>query len=256
MFSVVRRRLSYANVVATFALVFAMSGGALAASKYLITSSKQIKPSVFASLKGKAGANGAQGPAGAAGPQGPSGPTGAQGPAGTKGEAGPEGKEGKEGKVGKAGLPGEPWTVGGTLPEGKTETGTWSFGPSEEPGLDAEEPIEVASFPIPLKEPLPNKRAHLILKNGMEEVESEEVVPTACGSAIGPEVNASNPQAKPGNLCVYLVELTGLSTESNAIKDPATGGFGNVGRTGAIMETGITFEGTQRADGTWAVTAE
>jgi hypothetical protein len=50
-----RRRLGYANVVATVALVFAMSGGAFAASKYLLTSTKQIKPSVLAKLKGNRG---------------------------------------------------------------------------------------------------------------------------------------------------------------------------------------------------------
>lgn len=46
-----RRHLSYANVVATVALVFAMSGGALAAAHYLITSTSQIKPSVLRTLK-------------------------------------------------------------------------------------------------------------------------------------------------------------------------------------------------------------
>ena len=39
--------------MATLALIFAMSGGAYAASHYLITSTKQIKPSVLGHLKGK-----------------------------------------------------------------------------------------------------------------------------------------------------------------------------------------------------------
>jgi len=47
-----RRRFSYANVAATLALVFSMSGGALAANHYLINSTKQIKPSVLKKLKG------------------------------------------------------------------------------------------------------------------------------------------------------------------------------------------------------------
>ena len=77
MFSEIRRRMTYANVAMTLALVFAMSGGAYAAGKYLITSTKQIKPSVLKALvgkTGKAGANGAPGPAGPAGPQGPPAP--------------------------------------------------------------------------------------------------------------------------------------------------------------------------------------
>jgi hypothetical protein len=67
---VLRGRLSYANVMASLALFFAMSGGALAASHYLITSPKQIKPSVLKSLKGANGAKGANGSAGPAGQPG------------------------------------------------------------------------------------------------------------------------------------------------------------------------------------------
>jgi len=59
-----RRHLSYANVVATLALVFAMTGGALAASHYLINSTKQISPKVLKKLKGNRGAAGARGLAG------------------------------------------------------------------------------------------------------------------------------------------------------------------------------------------------
>ena len=75
----IRRRCSYANVAATLALVFSMSGGAMAASHYLITSTKQIKPSVLRQLRGKRGASGARG---VTGPQGTSGKEGQQGPAG------------------------------------------------------------------------------------------------------------------------------------------------------------------------------
>jgi hypothetical protein len=50
----IRKHLSYANVVATIALVFAMSGSALAAKHYLITSTNQISPKVLKKLAGKA----------------------------------------------------------------------------------------------------------------------------------------------------------------------------------------------------------
>lgn len=97
-FSGVRRHLSYANVTATLALVLAMSGGALAATHYLITSTKQISPKVLTALKGKNGKNGAAGLAGAAGSVGPAG---SQGPRGETGPAG-TGKEGATGKNGES----------------------------------------------------------------------------------------------------------------------------------------------------------
>ncbi|HXR28157.1 MAG TPA: hypothetical protein VN772_01170 [Solirubrobacteraceae bacterium] len=85
MFSSIRRQLSYANVVATVALLFAMSGGALAASRYLINSTKQINPKVIKKLKGNAGAPGA------GGKEGPPGRDGAQGREGSQGKEGPAG---------------------------------------------------------------------------------------------------------------------------------------------------------------------
>ena len=82
--------LSYANVAATLALVLSMSGGALAASHYVINSKKQINPKVLKALKGKQGTRGA---AGATGQQGKEGPGGSQGP---------EGKQGPQGEAGTA----------------------------------------------------------------------------------------------------------------------------------------------------------
>jgi hypothetical protein len=82
----IQKRFTYANVTATLALVFAMSGGALAASHYVITSTKQISPKVVKALKGQngtAGAAGPAGPAGAAGAAGKEGPAGKDGPAGS-----------------------------------------------------------------------------------------------------------------------------------------------------------------------------
>jgi len=82
------RHLRYANVTATLALVFAMSGGALAASHYLISSTKQISPSVLKKLKGANGKPGAAGKEGAPGPQGNQGLQGKEGAAGKEGVAG------------------------------------------------------------------------------------------------------------------------------------------------------------------------
>lgn len=68
-------------VVAAFLLV----GTAGAATQYIITSPKQIKPSVRKALKGQRGARGTQGPTGAAGLNGTPGPPGATGPQGPAG---------------------------------------------------------------------------------------------------------------------------------------------------------------------------
>jgi hypothetical protein len=72
-------------VVACLALFVASTGTSIAAKHYLITSTKQIKPSVIKKLKGK------RGPRGRAGAQGTAGATGAQGTAGTAGAQGASG---------------------------------------------------------------------------------------------------------------------------------------------------------------------
>src|ERR1700752_5488354 len=84
----IRRRFSYANVAATLALVFSMTGGALAAKHYLITSVKQISPKVLRQLKGRPGANGHNG---ANGTNGINGAPGAPGAGGAQGVQGPQG---------------------------------------------------------------------------------------------------------------------------------------------------------------------
>ncbi len=106
MFSRMSKHFTYANVAVTLALVFAMSGGAYAASKYVIASTKQISPKVLKSLTGKAGPSGAQGPAGAVGAAGPAGPAGAKGETGASGKEGPAGEKGAPGEKGTPGTDG------------------------------------------------------------------------------------------------------------------------------------------------------
>jgi hypothetical protein len=108
-----RPRLTYANVAATLALVFAMGGSAVAATHYLITSTKQISPKVLKELKvagkpGPAGSTGATGATGAPGTQGSPGTSGVNGVGeqGAKGEAGPKGERGE---IGNAGGPAARW---------------------------------------------------------------------------------------------------------------------------------------------------
>ena len=207
MFSKIRRRVTYANVAATLALLFAMSGGAYAAGRYLVTSTKQISPKVLKALSGKpgsAGPSGAQGPAGPAGSQGPQGPAGSNGTNGTNGTDGASvtSKEQKTGKLGscsdggsefKAGSSttyacnGSPWTAGGTLPSGKSETGAWA--------VEGSFPDEAASisFTVPLNSELPASAVHVIAPGGHGEG----------GGTCPTSGSAAKPEAEPGNLCIF-----------------------------------------------------
>lgn len=124
------RRFTYANVAATLALVFSMTGGALAASHYLVNSTKQINPKVLRALKGAKGPSGAAGAVGAAGSPGSPGAAGATGPTGRQGTAGLS-VEGEPGEPGRAGATG---STGPTGPLGATGAG----GNTGEKGLEGE----------------------------------------------------------------------------------------------------------------------
>lgn len=243
--SIRQKQLNATTAIAILALVFGMTGGAWAAKKYLITSTKQISPSVLKALKGAAGKNGANGTSGAAGPAGPTGPGGAQGGSGSEGKQGGEGKEGKEGPPGKEGKPGKegsPWTINSQLPEKATETGAWSFGPVGE-GTPL---VPIASFVVKLKAPLDTLHVHFINANGKEEkVPGTEIpAPAACPG------KAAEPAATSGNLCVYAASLSRALTGSIAIAPP-DGGEG-AGVAGAL-QLFITEAGGE-GRGTWAVT--
>ena len=267
MFSAIRRRVRVnpATVIASLALVFAMTGGAYAAKKYLITSTKQISPSVLKSLQGKAGPVGAAGAAGAQGPAGPAGSAGAQGSPGPKGDTGAPGAKGATGATGQTGFT-------KVLPKGETETGEWAM-MGDAPNADAHFATAV-SFDIPLENA---PAVHYIRTTGKEPFynetsrkEEEREQPACPGSAAEPE-------ATSGSLCVYasieendlklgtgrgsFVLPTICSFASDAefgggfscVADEPAGksdkhGFGVI----ALSES----EGLLQTTGTWAVTAE
>ena len=93
-----------ATTIAIVALVVALSGSAVAASRYIITSTSQIKPSVLQALRGSVAAKGApaKGATGATGPTGPQGPPGPGGRQGVTGPTGPAGVQGPNGQPGDA----------------------------------------------------------------------------------------------------------------------------------------------------------
>jgi hypothetical protein len=256
MLSAIRKRLHLtpSTLIATLALVFAMSGGAYAASKYVITSTKQIKPSVLKSLQGKAGkagANGATGAAGATGPVGATGPAGAAGAKGENGAAGGNGTNGGEGKPGKEGKEGPEGKSGftKTLPSGETETGRFDvsvYGDVEEeyPGA-----IGSISFPIPLSS------AGQSFVFTREQTENEEFGTSGCEGIV-----EGVPTAPKGTLCLYAShgEIQNAVGTLTASEGPGlTNGFG---KSGALLG-GILLEGSVSAPakaayyGSWAVTA-
>ena len=245
MLKAIRKHMTPTTVIATLALLFAMTGGAYAAKKYLITSTKQISPAVLKHLQGKAGpagkngVNGANGTNGANGAGGVKGETGPQGP---KGEQGPQGPQGPKGEQGPKGDKGEPWPVGG-LPEGATETGVWGLTslPAKVGVGQLHIPI---SFAVPLQGPLDEQHVHIV---GEGET-------GAAGKGCGGG-SSENPTAEPGNLCVYLGESFLIELNHFALLNVEIPGEGGAGRTGAML-VGSEVEKGAYASGDWAVTAE
>ncbi len=262
MFSGIRRRVTYANVAVTVAVVFAMSGGAYAASRYVITSTKQISPKVLKALQGKAGAAGANGTNGTNGSNGAPGEKGAPGPQGPEGKAGTNGTPGtsvtntavpvgvskceeRGGAEFKAGAGSATYACNGqtgfteTLPGGKTETGAW-FAES-----GASKVIHFAvSFAIPLAAPIATAEAHFVTA---EQVAKNEI-PAGCGGT------PVEPKADPGNLCLFEGGASGGFSEGiGFIQHPGVSETG-AGTTGAVV-THQTAGENEGYDGTWAVSA-
>ena len=242
-------------VISIVALVAALCGGAYAAGGGLTGKQKKEVTKIAKKYAGKPGAPGATGPAGPAGAKGDNGAAGANGKDGTNGTDGTDGTNGTS--VTTASIPTSSSTCnhnGGvevksaspaqnvcngqtgfteTLPPGKTETGTWVFGPLPEEKEFGFLPI---SFPIPLAE---NVQAHVL---------DESASPTE-------ECPGSNsePIAAKGNLCLYeLPTGEGVAFTFNGVRNPE-GGTSNVGKVGALLS--IQLEKEARIQGTWAVTA-
>jgi hypothetical protein len=268
MFSKLHDRLGTAGlVVAIVALVAALAGTALAAGGLTVQQEKQVKK-IAKKYAGKPGATGATGAPGAAGLAGAPGKDGANGAPGADGKSvavgTPTAAECSAGgaTVQVAGEPatkkkvcngkeGSPWTAGGVLPTGKSETGAWAFGKS--PAGVGEE-LAAISFTIPLSTPIAPANVHFIDKFGKEVVVNETtfdvelVTPTKC---LG---SREDPSAEPGHLCVYGAELFNAAMYSNfSIVDPGAGTKG-AGTTGAVLTPEISETGAS-GFGTWAVTA-
>jgi hypothetical protein len=251
-------RVTPSMVVAVIALVFAATGGALAATSSndgashaqslatAVVSKAKPKAKVKAGPRGPAGPAGKAGALGATGPAGPAGatgPAGAVGPTGAAGTNGTDGTNGKEGPEGPEGPEGSPWTVGGALPSGQSESGTWAVRRAD--NAFGEKAVVALSYGIRLAVP-PEEGSYIVVG---------ETPPPGCKGGT-----AAEPKALPGNLCIFEGEATfdhagGLGYEFTL--SPAGGG---VGTTGAEMlfktKTPATVGEEVSAEGTWVVTAK
>jgi hypothetical protein len=254
----VRKHLNPTTFIAFLALVFALTGGAFAATgsggngsggngshATLTASAAKAKPAPKgkagprgpAGAKGATGATGATGPAGATGPGGPAGAKGENGAAGATGATGATGPAGPAGAAGKQGPVGPEGNIGATLPNGTTETGTF-FAPATSE-IETETSI---SFPIQL--PSAVTAAYVTL----EDVE-EAKIPTGCSGS------AEKPEAEEGHLCVFEGANSrplGNAEHVNVFK-PGARGIGT-GVTGALLDFETKTTESQ-VTGTFAVTA-
>ncbi len=227
MLSPLRNRFGIPGVISVLALVFAMLGGAYAANN----SSDGGATASAKAKRGPKGPKGATGPAGPAGPAGAKGDVGANGSNGATGATGATGAAGasvtseefvgvKEGKCsgvggvmftsasGKAaacnGKEGSPWTLGGTLPPGKTLTGAWiAVAPQVTPEEAKTGPSAVgqtAMAPISFQIPLASA--------------PQATYVGEAGSAPGcPGIVGDVPTADPGHLCLYAALQLGKAQE-------------------------------------------
>jgi hypothetical protein len=216
-----RKRVSYANVTATLALVFAMSGGALAAHHYLLNSTKQISPKVLKALKGKAGKEGARGQAGATGATGGTGATGVAGATGGTGATGATGNQGSYPTV---------------LASGAMETGDWGGGFTA--GGGGASYRLVSSLPIPLPGALD---------------ESHVIYVSATSATHCPGTG----QSEAGYLCVYqrLIENAETPKSSDIFNADEGGKLAGVGVHGFEITLKSKEAGLTTVSGTFAVTA-
>lgn len=233
---------------------------------------KKQEKQVIALIKAnaKSAPAGAVGPQGAAGTPGAKGDKGAQGEKGIQGEKGEDGTNGTNGTNGKSakvtpvapaasecqglggalvevepepaaevcnGKEGSPWTAGGKLPVGSTETGTWSLNATTE---DTEVVVPI-SFPIRLVDALEEEKVHF---------QSEADFSTTCTGT------PDSPTAPSGELCVYFFpgEFSAGEPKNASFETFLTpsGNFFGAGASGAVMRFIVT--GSAHGFGSWAVT--
>lgn len=238
-------------LVAVIALVLALGGSALAASGALTGKQRKEVEKIAKKYAGKPGEKGPKGDAGASGANGKDGTNGTNGKDGTNGTngksvvtgavtPGPSCEEGGafvevEGQPASKknvcnGKEGSPWTAGGALPSGKTETGSWGTILKE-----GESDTIAFSFTLPI-----------------EPAVAPHYVPTGT-TAECPGVVAGVPKAEPGHLCVYAGSGEAGALTIEGFLTPLEFNLG-AGPTGSLLLVKCTSPQCIRF-GPWAATA-
>jgi Collagen triple helix repeat (20 copies) len=265
MLSRIHQKLGTAGfIISIVALVAALGGGAWAANGGLTGKQKKEVEKIAKKYAGKNGTNGTSGAPGAVGPAGTKGDPGG---AGAEGKQGPEGKQGEKGQKGERGEVGAPWTAGGVLPVGKTETGAWTIrsSVSKESALSTGTTV---SFSIPLTAESAEGKAWVFTQAATEGEEwgKEQVAPFGyCvpGEAdcldTGCRGTAAAPTAPSGTLCAYTQFEALVNAHAESEFRSFGGSFNAFGVSGALLvgpttPFNPTEAGSVEMSGTWAVT--
>lgn len=280
MFSPLRNRFGVPGVISVIALVFAMLGGAYAASN------NNGGGKATASAKAKRGPRGPKGATGPAGPQGPAGTAGAKGGDGAKGATGATGAtgstgatgndgksvtvtsvptglsecnefggaiveeegsgvetevcNGEKGATGATGTTGAPWPVGGTLPPGAELKGVWAFNATPGETEGGGDALVPISWGIPLKE-------GFFAGEGKVHISGEPTFSTSC--ELSPETSKVKVN---GNLCIWKSLTPIVGATLLGVTEPFGEELGTAGAMGAVIHFGVT-DSKAHAEGTWAV---
>jgi hypothetical protein len=256
MLSPLRNRFGIPGVISVIALVFAMFGGAYAASNGN-GANRSSGGGATASAKGLKGPRGPKGPKGDTGLAGPAGPKGEKGETGAQGPQGEAGPKGDKGSKGSKGAPGDPWTAGGTLPLGATQTGVWGTDtPTNVVGkFDEDSNKGPKYFPISFTVPLAATPEPIFV--GPSE-ESKPGCPGRGGNPYPPtgEHKPTIPMADPGKFCLYATvfeEATFVGFKTSVFEEGNWFFEAGASQAGTFAQINCTGKFC-RTLGTWAVT--
>ena len=176
--------------------------------------------------RGPRGPRGRRGPRGLVGPRGPAGPVGPVGPVGPAGPTGPTGATGGQGPAGPF--------PDGDIPVGKTIRGTTFIFGTASGGTQYFDGEINFGFSLPAA---PTVRY----------INQGAAPPAQCPGTV------ANPQALPGNLCIY--ERLNINGPTRFAYNPLTNGFNASSRFGTGIAVYSGAAGQVEIDASWAVTS-